>query len=113
MTFYFKDDREIVIQPLSDAGYSFGRSYSIHAKHKTPFLTPDNKLNDLNAVELTTYKRPYIENVNKHVNDLFKAYDAAKTAYENFKNKAAIYNALSVDGLQDINIYDPHFGGII
>ena len=113
MSFYFKDDREIVIIPLDDNGYSFGRSYSVHAKYSTPFLTPDNKLNDLNMIELTTYKRPYIENVNKHVNDLFKAYDAAKTAFETFENKAKIYSALTVDGLQDISTITPRFYGII
>ena len=112
MSFYFKDDREIVVILLTDAGYSY-KSYSVHAKYNTPFLTPDNKLNNLNAIELTTYKRPYIENVNKHVNDLFKAYDDAKTAYETFQNKAAIYSALYVDGLQDINTNCPHFYGII
>lgn len=111
MSFYFKDDREIVVILLTDAGYSY-KSYSVHASYNTPFLT-DNRLNDFNNIELITYKRPYIENVNKHVNDLFKAYDAAKTAYENFKNKADIYGALSVDGLQDINTNCPHFYGII
>lgn len=113
MSFYFKDDREIVVIPLTECGYSFGRSYSVHASYNTPFLTPDNKLNDLTTIELTTYKRPYIENVNKHVNDLFKAYDAAKKAFETFENKAAIYSALSVDGLQTINTYNPHFYGIL
>lgn len=113
MTFYFKDDREIVIIPLNDAGYSYGQSFSIYSKYETPFLTSDNKLNDLNTVETRTYKRPYIENVNKHVNDLFKAYDAAKTAFETFENKAAIYSALTVDGLQTINTYNPHFYGIL
>lgn len=111
MTFYFKDAREIVIVLLTEAGYSY-KSYSIYASYNTPFLT-DNRLNDFNNIELITYCRPYIENVNKHVNDLFKAYDAAKTAYENFKNKADIYGALSVDGLQDINTNCPHFYGII
>ena len=112
MTFYFKDAREIVIVLLTEAGYSY-TSYSIYARYNTPFLTVDNKLNDFNDIELITYCRPYIENVNKHVNDLFKAYDAAKTAFETFENKAAIYSALSVDGLQDINTTSPRFYGII
>ena len=113
MTFYFKDEREIVVIPLNDAGFSYGRSYSIHASYNTPFLTSDNRLNDLNTVETRTYKRPYIDNVNKHVNDLFKAYDDAKKAFETFENKAKIYSALSVDGLQDVNPYNPRFLGIL
>lgn len=112
MTFYFKDAREIVIVLLTEAGYSY-TSYSIYSKYETPFLTVDNKLNNFNDIELITYCRPYIENVNKHVNDLFKAYDAAKTAFETFKNKAAIYSVLSVDGLQDISTNCPHFYGIL
>lgn len=113
MAFYFKDDREIVIVPLNDAGFSYGRSYSIYSKYGTPFLTPDNKLNDLTACNLTTFKRPYIENVNKHVNDLFKAYENARKAFNAFETAAGIYNGLSVDGLQDINIYNPTFYGIL
>ena len=112
MSFYFKDAREMVFYFLNDAGYTYGAGLSVHASYNTPFLT-DNRLNDLETVEIVTYKRPYIENVNKHVNALYKAYDDAKRAYDDFCVKAGIYTALTVDGLKDINKYNPNFYGII
>ena len=112
IAFYFQDAREMVFVFLNDAGYSYGASISVYASHNTPFLT-DNKINDLSGVQIVTYRRPYIDNVNKHVNDLYKAYDNAKKAYDDFCIKAGIYTALTVDGLKGIDKYNPKFHGII
>jgi hypothetical protein len=112
IAFYFKDAREMVFVFLNDAGYSYGASISVYASYTTPFLT-DNKINDLSTVNIHTYKRPYIENVDKHVKALYKAYDDAKKAYDDFCIKAGIYTGLSVDGLKDIDKYNPKFNGII
>lgn len=112
MAFYFKDAREMIFYFLNDDGYTRGAGLSVHASYNTPFLT-DNKINDLSAVEIVTYKRPYIENVDKHVNALYKAYNAAKRAYDEFCVKAGIYTALTVDGLKDIDKYNPRFFGIV
>ena len=112
LSFYFRDNREMVFNRLSDQGYSVGDPIHIYASHNTPFLT-DNKINDLSGVQIVTYRRPYIDNVNKHVNDLYKAYDNAKKAYDDFCIKAGIYTALTVDGLKDIDKYNPKFYGII
>ena len=112
IAFYFQDAREMVFVFLNDAGYSYGASISVYASHNTPFLT-DNKINDLSGVQIVTYRRPYIDDVNKHVNDLYKAYDNAQKAYNDFCIKAGIYTALTVDGLKDIDKYNPKFYGII
>ena len=112
LSFYFYDNREMVFNRLSDQGYSVGDPLHVHASYEAPFLT-DNKINDLSGVQIVTYKRPYIENVNKHVNDLYKAYDNAQKAYNDFCVKAGIYTALTVDGLKDIDKYNPKFYGII
>ena len=111
VSFYFYDAREIHFVILNNAGYS-EKTIKVFASYNTPFLT-DNKLNDLSAVNIHTYKRPYIENVDKHVKALYKAYDAAKTAYDDFCIKAGIYTALTVDGLKDIDKYNPKFYGMI
>lgn len=101
VSFYFYDAREIHFVILNDAGYS-EKTIKVFASYNTPFLT-DNKLNDLSTVNIHTYKRPYIENVDKHVKALYKAYDDAKKAYDDFKTKSSIYAALTVDGLNEIN----------
>jgi hypothetical protein len=112
LLFYYRDAREMVFSRMSDQGYTAGDPIHIYASHNTPFLT-DNKINDLSGVQIVTHKRPYIDNVNKHVNDLFKAYDNAQKAYDEFCIKAGIYTALTVDGLKDIDKYNPKFYGII
>lgn len=111
VSFYFYDTREIHFVILNDAGYS-EKTIKVFASYNTPFLT-DNKLNNLSTVNIHTYKRPYIENVDKHVKALYKAYDDAKKAYDDFYTKANIFTALTVDGLKDIDKYNPKFYGII
>ena len=68
-----------------------------------PRLLIDNKINAPEAEQLTMYYNNFVDDVAGRVQELKKAYDAARELQRALENKCRDYNALTVYGMETIH----------